>query len=254
MANFMDLVMANLRGEPAPTTVATTSAVPAAPATTSPITPPGTPGATPETLGMTSFNNGQNWTNPAGAGLNASGALLPGYKYATYSNGVGQGTPQQIGDIGLLGQTVTGNAPPPAGSYNPNITAGPQTYARPGGMTGNTKPAPTGQSNILQRLAQALMARKGASSSSPTGQVVNLGNGIQQWQGSSGTPGQSSLGWDPSVLGKPATMGSSPLPSGNPYYSQLAQMLTQRFGGNGITSAGQNGLLKNNSLYSNYLK
>lgn len=218
MANFMDLVMANLRGEPAPATVATTPAVPAAPATASPITPPGTPGATPETLGMTPFNNGQNWTNPAGAGLNASGALLPGYKYATYSNGVGQGTPQQIGDIGLLGQTVTGNAPPPAGSYNPNITAGPQTSARPGGATGNTKPAPVGQplgqSNILQRLAQALQAQRGISAA-----------------GAKTTP-----------------------TTGNSYYSQLAQMLTQRFGGNGITSAGQNGLLKNNSLYSNYLK
>lgn len=238
---------------PAATATPTPTATPAV-SVPHPVTPPGTPGATPASLGMIPTADGQNWTNPVGAGLDASGALLPGYKYATYSNGVGQGTPQQIGDVGLLGQTVTGNAPPPAGSYNPNITAGPQTYARPGGMTGNTKPAPTGQSNILQRLAQALMARKGASSSSPTGQVVNLGNGIQQWQGSSGTPGQSSLGWDPSVLGKPATMGSSLLSSGNPYYSQLAQMLTQRFGGNGITSAGQNGLLKNNSLYSNYLK
>ena len=107
-----------------------------------------------------------------------------------------------------------------------------------GGVSGVTKPAkvngtpgnaPTAQSNILQRLAQALMARRG-------------------------TPSQSSLSWDPSIIGKPATMGSSLPSSGNSYYSQLAQMLTQRFGGNGVTSAGQNGLLKNNSIYSNYLK
>lgn len=202
---------------PAATATPTPTATPAV-SVPHPVTPPGTPGATPASLGMIPTADGQNWTNPVGAGLDASGALLPGYKYATYSNGVGQGTPQQIGDVGLLGQTVTGNAPPPAGSYNPNITAGPQTYARPGGMTGNTKPAPVGQplgqSNILQRLAQALQAQRGLS-----------------------------------------TAGARTTPTtGNPYYSQLAQMLTQRFGGNGITSAGQNGLLKNNSLYSNYLK
>lgn len=71
------------------------------------------------------------FTNQYGTGLDANGGLLPGYKYMTYSNGVGQGTPVQIGSLGAGGQTVTSNVPPSAGSYNPNITAGPQTQAAP---------------------------------------------------------------------------------------------------------------------------
>jgi len=65
------------------------------------------------------------FTNKPGTGLDANGNLLAGWKYGTYSNGVGQGTPQQIGSLGLLGQTVTGNTPPAAGTYNPNIVPGP---------------------------------------------------------------------------------------------------------------------------------
>jgi len=80
-------------------------------------------------MGM--INAGQTVTNAAGTGLDANGNLLPGWKYMTYSNGVGMGTPQQIGAIGNLGQTVTDNAPPAAGTYNPAITAGPQTQAAP---------------------------------------------------------------------------------------------------------------------------
>ena len=47
------------------------------------------------------------FTNQPGAGLDANGNLLPGYRYMTYSNGVGQGTPMQIGALGAGGQTVT---------------------------------------------------------------------------------------------------------------------------------------------------
>lgn len=83
------------------------------------------------------------FTNQPGAGLDANGNLLPGYKYMTYSNGVGQGTPMQIGALGAGGQTVTGNAPPAAGTYNPNITAGPQQYANP--TTANMAPQYRGQ-------------------------------------------------------------------------------------------------------------
>ncbi len=71
------------------------------------------------------------YTNQPGVGLDANGNLLPGYRYMTYSNGVGQGTPMYIGDVGLGGQTVTSNAPPAAGTYNPNITVGPQQQASP---------------------------------------------------------------------------------------------------------------------------
>lgn len=157
-------------------------------------------------------------------------------------------------------------------SINSGAVAGPQTAAqqaatlqntlRTGGITSQPSAKPDsdtfltggpakltnpGQSNILQRLAAALMNRQ-------PGRAVDIGGGVKQWQGNSGTFGNSSLGWDPSVIGKPATMGNSLPTSSNSYYSRLAQMLTQRFGGNGITSTAQNGLLKNNSLYSNYLK
>lgn len=108
-------------------------------------------------------------------------------------------------------------------ALNGTAVAGPQTLEQQrqnlqsklstGGPARVINPA---QSNILQRLAAALAARRGTS-------MTGAGVGAMT-------------------------------PTGNSYYSQLAQMLTQRFGGNGITSTGQNGLLKNNSLYSNYLR
>lgn len=91
------------------------------------------------------------YTNQPGVGLDASGNLLPGYKYMTYSNGVGQGTPMYIGDVGIGGQMVTSNAPPAAGTYNPNITAGPQQQASPSWANAfQPTAAPSQASNINQ--------------------------------------------------------------------------------------------------------
>lgn len=99
-------------------------------------------------MGM--INVGQTVTNAPGTGLDENGNLLPGYKYATYSNGVGQGTPQKIGDVGLLGQTVTasGGTPQPSGTSVVGGTA-------PGVSTGSGAPTPPATSDSLNAAARA---------------------------------------------------------------------------------------------------
>lgn len=258
MANFMDLVMANLRGEPAPDTVAST---PAPLPTTPPVTPiapaasTSVPGVNPEdrtyfntsgtpvaagsipydaanSMAMNTYYDingnavkGGRQADGSTIGLspngpimhyNAQGQAIPGGLYTSAADAAywKQRTQSAIGGGAVIGGGIT-----PA-QQDANLRA---YLGQPSsGVNGSAKPAATGQpvnqpstqSNILQRLAQALQAQRGISAA-----------------GAKTTP-----------------------TTGNSYYSQLAQMLTQRFGGNGITSAGQNGLLKNNSLYSNYLK
>lgn len=117
------------------------------------------------------------------ANLNANN-----YKYMTYDNGIGQGTPLKIGTMGAGGQTVTGNTPPAAGTYNPNIVPGPvQNNSNPNQFTQPTLPnpnnnnTPTNNNTDLSLGLPALYPRRRADQSFNRGNnYFNMGSGNYQ--------------------------------------------------------------------------
>jgi hypothetical protein len=118
---------------------------------------------------------GTIFTNKPNTGLNADGSLQDGYQYATYSNGVGQGTPIKTGSAGVGGQTM--QAPSAAPAQTGNVVVGGTAPPAPTGLL-NTPPATTttqagGGPNINQAIDPNTMTIEGRvnnllSKNSPT--------------------------------------------------------------------------------------
>jgi hypothetical protein len=186
-------------------------------------------------LGMVAA--GQTATNRPGTGLDASGNLLPGWKYVTYSNGVGQGTPVNTGaalnafgagssGAQLSGLSGNGQAPTPGSTFGGGSPA----------VVGPTPPGanrPWNQGNEANALAAALRLR-------------GQGGGGFQFGGMGG-----------SFMGRPFTPSRQPqMPGGSqaPYmgrYTQLLNALARRYGGGSSRPTGS-GLMAMPSLYGGY--
>lgn len=113
------------------------------------------------------------FTNTPGTGLDANGALLDGWKYVTYNNGVGQGTPVYVGAANPAADFYRLPTGPQAAPAPTTTTVGPVSSS-----VGTNPPSGTtvGQTTGLINTASGIGNTSAASSSMTPGNIQTAMN------------------------------------------------------------------------------